>query len=70
VEYPLHDAATGYLYIQGSHNLWQDLIQPGAGWRTSLAFDVDPEAQDLVVVVRPGSEFGEQVCEARIPLSR
>jgi hypothetical protein len=70
VQYPIHKAATGYLYIDGAQNLYQDLLQPARNWRTSLAFDVDPQVEDLVFAFRPGSEFGEQVCEVRIPLSR
>ena len=70
VQYPLHKAATGYLYLDGAQDLYQDLIQPATNWRTSLAFDVDPGAEDLAFLFRPGSEFGEQVCEVRIPLSR
>jgi hypothetical protein len=70
VTYAPHKAATGYLYIESPNNLSQGLIQPGEHWRTRLAFDVDPRGQDWVFVVRPGSEFGEQMCEARIPLYR
>jgi hypothetical protein len=68
--YSPHKAATGYLYIQNSGSLSQDLIQPVATARTSLAFDVDPRATDWVFVFKPGSKFNEQVCEARIPLTR
>jgi hypothetical protein len=58
------------LYIESPSNLSQGLIQPGEIWRTRLAFDVDPRGEEWTFVVRPGSEFGEQVCEARIPLYR
>ena len=68
--YSPHKAATGYLYIENSGSLSQDLIQPGATARIALAFDVDPRASDWVFVFKPGSEFQEQVCEARIPLTR
>jgi hypothetical protein len=70
VVYAPHKAATGYLYIESPNNLSQGLIQPGEIWRTRLAFDVDPRGEEWVFVVRPGSEFGEQACEARIPLYR
>lgn len=68
--YSPHKAATGYLYIENSNNMYQDLLQPGATSRTALAFDVDPRASDWVFVFKPGSKFNEQVCEARIPLTR
>jgi hypothetical protein len=70
VVYPPHKAATGYLYIERPTNLYQDVITSGENWHTGLVFDVDPDAKDLVLVVKPGSEFDEQVCEARIPLTR
>jgi hypothetical protein len=70
VVYSPHKAATGYLYIENSGNLSQDLFQPGATARTALAFDVDPHATDWVFVFKPGIKFNEQVCEARIPLTR
>lgn len=63
-------AATGYLYIESSSNLSQDLIQPGENWRTSLAFDVDPGGRNWDLVVVPGREFEQQVCEVRIPLTK
>jgi hypothetical protein len=68
--YSPHAAATGYLYIESPNKLSQGLIQPGEIWRTRLAFDVDPRGEEWVFFVRPGSEFGEQMCEARIPLYR
>ncbi len=70
VTYSPHAAATGYLYIEQPSNLYQDLIQPGETWRTALAFDVAPAGQGWTFVLRPGSEFNEQVCEVSIPLSR
>ena len=68
--YPPHRAATGYLYIDSPTNLYQDLIQPGETWNTILAFDVDPAGQDWTFVLKPGSEFDQEVCEARIPLNK
>jgi hypothetical protein len=68
--YSPHKAATGYLYIQNSGSLSQDLFQPGATARVALAFDVDPRATDWVFVFKPGVKFHEQVCEVRIPLTR
>ncbi len=69
VVYQPDKAATGYLYIQNGGNLYQDLVQPGAKWRTHLVFDIDPKATNLVLVLRPGSEFGHQTCEVRVSLS-
>ena len=63
-------AATGYLYIKNPVNLSQDRIEPGGLWRTKLAFDVDPFGEDWVLVVKPGSEIGRELCEVRIPLTR
>ena len=63
-------AATGYLYIKNPVNLSQDRIEPGGLWRTKLAFDVDPLGEDWVLVVKPGSEIGRELCEVRIPLTR
>ena len=70
VTYVPHTAATGYLYIERPSNLVQDLIQPGETWRTSLAFDVPAEGQQRRLVIRPGSEFNQQVCQVSIPLDR
>lgn len=70
VTYAPHAAATGYLYIDQPANLYQDLIQPGETWRTALAFDVPPEGQGWTLILRPGSEFNEQVCQVSIPLGR
>ncbi len=70
VQYPPHRAATGYLYIEQGTNLYQDLIQPGETWRTVIAFDVDPSGGGWTLILRPGSEFNEQVCEARLSLDR
>jgi hypothetical protein len=68
VVYSPHKAATGYLYIDTPTNLYQDLIQPGEKWRTIVAFDVDSKGEDWTFVLKPGSEFNQNVCEARIPL--
>lgn len=70
VTYTPHTAATGYLYIERPSNLYQDLIQPGETWRTALAFDVAQEGQHWQLILRPGSEFNEQVCEVSIALDR
>jgi hypothetical protein len=70
VSYAPQPAATGYLYIERPSNLYQDLIQPGETWRTSLAFDVAPEGQNFRLALKPGSEFNQQVCEVSIPLNR
>jgi len=70
VTYPPHAAATGYLYIERPSNMYQDLIQPGETWRSSVAFDVPPEGQRWRLVLRPGSEFDQQVCEVSLPLDR
>lgn len=63
-------AATGYLYVEGGFDLWQMLLQPGQTWKPRLAFDIpmgDEASWELVV--RPGLEFKQPVCEVRIPLS-
>jgi len=70
VLYSPDKAATGYLYIKNPVNLSQDRIKPGGLWRTKLAFDVDPLGEDWVLVVKPGSEIGRELCEVRIPLTR
>jgi len=70
VSYPLHRAATGFLYIDIPTHLYQDLIQPGQKWNVNLAFDVNPAAQALTFRLSPGSEFNETVCEVRIPLDK
>ena len=69
VVYQPHKAATGYLYIQNAGDLYQGLIQPGQKWRTHLAFDISPQAQNLVLVIQPGAEYQQMHCEARISLS-
>ncbi|MBN2549189.1 MAG: hypothetical protein JXB15_08535 [Anaerolineales bacterium] len=68
ISYSPHKAATGYLYIDSPSHLWQDLIAPGIPWSTSLAFDVNPNGQNWVLVVKPGSQLGAPLCEMRIPL--
>jgi hypothetical protein len=70
VVYSPHRAATGYLYIDSPTNLHQDLIQPGETWSTVVAFDVDPKGGNWTFVLKPGSEFDQQVCEANIPLNK
>jgi hypothetical protein len=70
VTYEPHAGATGYLYIDRPSNLIQDLIQPGETWRTSLAFDIEPDSEAWELVLRPGSEFSQQVCQVSLPLER
>jgi hypothetical protein len=70
VNYGPDKAATGYLYIESPSNLSQDLIKAGENWRTSLAFDVDPAGKSWNLVVVPGREFDQQVCEVRISLAK
>lgn len=70
VTYSPDKAATGFLYIENSGNLYQGMIEPVPPFKTNLAFDVDPNGKNWVLVVKPGSEFDEQVCEVRIPLYR
>jgi len=69
VVYSPDKAATGYLYIENPVNLSQDRIDPGGSWSTTLAFDVDPEAENLELIIKPGAEPGLQICEARFSLS-
>ena len=68
VNYPIQKAATGYLFIQDPKNLWQDLLLTSQPWETILAFDVDPRGERWELVLTPGSEVNEQICELRIPL--
>jgi hypothetical protein len=68
VAYGPDKAATGYLYIESGGKLYQDRIDPGLAWRTQLAFDINPQGEGWELVVRPGAEFDEQVCEVRIPI--
>jgi hypothetical protein len=68
--YPLDSDATGFLYIDGSGDLVQDLAEPGEIRQVGLAFDIDPKGGDWEFVFRPASEFDGAVCEARIPLQR
>ena len=70
VKYSPHPAATGYLYIDSATNLSQDRIQPGLPWKTRLAFDVAPDGEQWVLVVKPGSKVNSPLCEVRIPLSQ
>lgn len=62
-------AATGYLFITRGNSLSQDKIQPGQTWKTYLAFDVSPEGSGWELVVTPGKEGGQQLCEIRIRLT-
>ena len=70
LQYVPNKAATGYLYIENPAHLYQDQIAPGIVWRTTLAFDVDPQGSDWVLVIRPGADIDEPMCEARIALTR
>lgn len=65
-----HRAATGYLFINGGVRLYQDLLKPGEIWRTALAFDVNEAGSGWELVIRPGYEMKEQICEVRIPLTQ
>lgn len=65
----LHKAATGYLFINKQLNLVQDAIAPGATFSVALAFDVPTNGIAWNLVLRPGFEYKEQVCEVRIPLT-
>ncbi len=65
-----HRAATTYLFIQRGGKLMQDQIAPGVlNWQTNLAFDVDPQGANWVLVVKPGFEGGQALCELRISLT-
>jgi hypothetical protein len=68
LSYPPDKPATGYLYIESGGKLYQDRIEPAVIWRTQLAFDIDIQGNDWELVIRPGAEFDEQVCEVRIPI--
>jgi len=68
VLYSPDKAATGYLFITRGNNLHQDLIQPTANWKSYLAFDVNPISQNYVLLVQPGGEIGNSLCEVRINL--
>jgi len=62
-------AATGYLFITRGNNLSQDEIIPGNRWKTYLAFDVSLDGSGWKLIVTPGKEGGDQVCEAVILLN-
>lgn len=70
IRYEPDKAATGYLYIESPSNLYQDRIEAGQTWRTTVAFDIHPASSQRVLVIRPGIEFNEPVCEVRIPVSQ
>lgn len=61
--------ATGYLYNVQHGNWYQDQIAPGKPWHTMLAFDVDPAGGDWYLVIKPGYELGEALCEARLRIA-
>lgn len=65
-----HRAATTYLYIQKGGKLMQDQVDPGVtNWETHLAFDVDPQSQNRVLVFKPGFEGGQALCEIHFNLT-
>lgn len=65
-----HRAATTYLYIQHGGKLLQDQVDPGVtNWETNLAFDVDPQSQNWVLVFKPGFEGGQALCEIHFNLT-
>lgn len=68
MSYPIHKAATSYLFNQQPNNLWQDLLFPAQDWETRLAFDVDPRLEGRELVISPGAEVSEPLCELRIML--
>ena len=67
--YSPQKAATGYLFIVRGGNLYQDELKPGESWKTYLSFDVDPLGQDWMIVIKPGNEVGQKVCEVKIRLT-
>jgi hypothetical protein len=67
--YSPQKAATGYLFIVRGGNLYQDQLKPGKSWKTYLSFDVDPLGKEWMLVVKPGNEIGQKVCEVSISLS-
>lgn len=69
VSYPLHRAATIYLYVDDPMQLWQENLQAGEAISTQLAFDIPSQGESWELVVRPGYEFDEPLCEARLPLA-
>jgi hypothetical protein len=68
--YSPQKAATGYLFIVRGGNLYQDQLKPGQSWKTYLSFDVDPLGQEWMLVVKPGNEIGQKVCEVSLSLSK
>jgi hypothetical protein len=68
--YTPQKAATGYLFITRGNSLNQDQIKPGITWRTYLAFDVNPTGKDWKLVVKPGYEINQQICEIKIALTQ
>lgn len=65
-----HRAATTYLYIQKGGKLMQDQVEPDiTNWETNLAFDVDSQSQNWVLVFKPGFEGGQALCEIHFNLS-
>jgi len=69
ISYPIQKAATGYLFITRGKYLSQDQIKPGEKWATYLAFDVDPHGTGWTLVVKPGYEINQQICEVQIALT-
>lgn len=67
--YSPQKAATGYLFIVRGGNLYQDQLKPGGSWKTYLSFDVDPLGQEWMLVIKPGNEIGQKVCEVSLSLS-
>lgn len=63
-------AATGYLYVEGGSDLWQQFVLPGQAWKPRLAFDIPTDGVAVwELVIRPGLELNQPICEIRIPLS-
>jgi hypothetical protein len=71
ITFSLDQDATIGLYSDYGLSLYQELINPSLTWKTMLAFDVNPDGIDWVLILKPGSSISNhQVCEVRLPLTR
>jgi hypothetical protein len=65
------DASYDAAKRQAGYKYFGDDMPPGLPWRTQVAFDINPDAKNLVFVFAPRGNYfdSNNMCEARIALS-
>ena len=67
--YSADQRATNALYLEYDKQLYQAEISPSINYDTMLAFDVNPTGKNWILIIKPGSGIGKQLCIAGISLT-